>query len=201
MNEPNNLRGERPAWLQVKDDWQALEQAFQSSCCVVPRIADALPTVPGAAGNENCAVANASQTFTGSWGWADASCRMSAPFICKSQREPRRLRPERLSRFCASAPAAATPAAATPAAALCKMRSEAPPSPLPRPAENALVPPPYTAQTSGNTFFLNITFTTHADAEANCVANGGHLAQYASYDEQKEVEQVGWRRSGLRKCG
>jgi hypothetical protein len=59
-----------------------------------------------------------------------------------------------------------------------------------KPAENALVPPAFTAETTGNTFFLNITFTTHADAEANCVANGGHLAQYASYDEHKEVEQV-----------
>ncbi len=59
------------------------------------------------------------------------------------------------------------------------------------------MPPPYTAVTSGNTFFINLTFTNHADAEANCAANGGHLAQYMSLDEQKEVEQVrGWRAGG-----
>ena len=52
-----------------------------------------------------------------------------------------------------------------------------------------MAPPPYTAETTGNTFFLNLTFTSHADAELNCQANGGHLAQYASADEQKEVEQ------------
>ncbi len=52
------------------------------------------------------------------------------------------------------------------------------------------MPPPYTTVTTGNTFFLNLTFTGHADAEANCAANGAHLAHYMSADEQKEVEQV-----------
>jgi hypothetical protein len=50
------------------------------------------------------------------------------------------------------------------------------------------VPPPYTAQVSGNTFWLNISNVTQADAEASCSANGGHLAAYLSSEEQKEVE-------------
>ena len=44
---------------------------------------------------------------------------------------------------------------------------------------------------SGNTFWLNITNSSQADAEAACSANGGHLAAYLSIEEQKEVEQVG----------
>ncbi len=38
-------------------------------------------------GNENCGVANASAKYSLAWGWADISCKISAPFICKSQRE------------------------------------------------------------------------------------------------------------------
>jgi hypothetical protein len=38
-------------------------------------------------GSENCGLANASQTYALAWGWSDSSCRISAPFICKTQRE------------------------------------------------------------------------------------------------------------------
>ena len=38
-------------------------------------------------GNENCGLANASAAYSLAWGWADSSCRVSAPFICKTQRE------------------------------------------------------------------------------------------------------------------
>ena len=57
-------------------------------------------------------------------------------------------------------------------------------------AETDVLPPLYTAQISGNTFFLNLSYSSHADAEASCSANGGHLAAYVSIEEQKEVEQV-----------
>jgi hypothetical protein len=53
-----------------------------------------------------------------------------------------------------------------------------------------VLPPPYTAQITGSTFFLNLTHSSHQDAEASCSANGGHLAAYVSAEEQKEVEQV-----------
>lgn len=38
-------------------------------------------------GSENCGVANASAKYSLAWGWADTSCKISLPFICKSQRE------------------------------------------------------------------------------------------------------------------
>jgi hypothetical protein len=34
-------------------------------------------------GVEFCGVGNASQTFTKAWGWADANCSLTLPFICK----------------------------------------------------------------------------------------------------------------------
>jgi hypothetical protein len=41
--------------------------------------------------DELCAVANYSQAYQGgsmqAWGWSDARCNMSAPFICKLSRE------------------------------------------------------------------------------------------------------------------
>jgi hypothetical protein len=59
------------------------------------------------------------------------------------------------------------------------------------PAEEDILPPPYTAQVSGNTFWLNISNVTQAEAEESCSANGGHLALYLNEAEQREVEQVG----------
>jgi hypothetical protein len=35
--------------------------------------------VPG----ENCAVANATQTYEKAWGWADANCAQQFAFMCK----------------------------------------------------------------------------------------------------------------------
>lgn len=34
-------------------------------------------------GQENCAIANSSQSYSGAWGWSDEQCTMRAPFICK----------------------------------------------------------------------------------------------------------------------
>jgi hypothetical protein len=40
--------------------------------------------------DESCAVANYSQTYQGgemqAWGWSDARCNLTAPFICKLSR-------------------------------------------------------------------------------------------------------------------
>ncbi len=38
-------------------------------------------------GSENCGVGNASAAYALAWGWADLNCKVSAPFICKTQRE------------------------------------------------------------------------------------------------------------------
>lgn len=57
-------------------------------------------------------------------------------------------------------------------------------------AETDILPPPYTTQITGNTFWLNVSYASHADAEASCSAHGGHLSAYVSMEEQKEVEQV-----------
>lgn len=34
-------------------------------------------------GLELCAVANASQTYSGAWGWADAACALRLPSVCE----------------------------------------------------------------------------------------------------------------------
>jgi hypothetical protein len=44
--------------------------------------------------------------------------------------------------------------------------------------------PPYKVALTNATFFLNTTYVTAAQAEASCVANGGHLATFASLAEQ-----------------
>jgi hypothetical protein len=68
--------------------------------------------------------------------------------------------------------------------------------PCPAPAEEDNLPPPYTAQVSGNTFWLNISNVTQAEAQESCMANGGHLALYLNEPEQREVEQVGGGAAG-----
>ncbi len=50
--------------------------------------AGGLPEPNNLRGSENCGLANASQTYGAAWGWSDSNCRISAPFICKSLREP-----------------------------------------------------------------------------------------------------------------
>lgn len=52
-----------------------------------------------------------------------------------------------------------------------------------------VVPPIYTARSTGNSFLLNITHTDMETAEQTCLDAGGHLAVYASSIEQREVEQ------------
>jgi hypothetical protein len=37
-----------------------------------------------ATGSELCGVANVSQAYSGAWGWSDARCSMSAPFMCRA---------------------------------------------------------------------------------------------------------------------
>ncbi len=39
-------------------------------------------------GSENCGLANASAAYSLAWGWADFNCKISAPFICKTQGGP-----------------------------------------------------------------------------------------------------------------
>ncbi len=38
-------------------------------------------------GLEECAVANASQTYGSAWGWADTRCSASLPYMCRITRE------------------------------------------------------------------------------------------------------------------
>jgi hypothetical protein len=47
----------------------------------------ALQEPNNAGGSELCGVANASETFDVpfAWGWADADCRLTLPFMCKAQ--------------------------------------------------------------------------------------------------------------------
>jgi hypothetical protein len=43
-----------------------------------------VPEPSNTTGSEFCGVANVSQTYTRAWGWSDARCSMSAPFLCRS---------------------------------------------------------------------------------------------------------------------
>lgn len=43
-----------------------------------------VPEPSNSTGSELCAVANISQAYTGAWGWSDARCNISAPFLCRS---------------------------------------------------------------------------------------------------------------------
>jgi hypothetical protein len=47
----------------------------------------ALPCPAPAAGSEYCAVANASQTYVGAWGWSDVTCGGSHTVMCMVQSE------------------------------------------------------------------------------------------------------------------
>jgi hypothetical protein len=44
--------------------------------------------------------------------------------------------------------------------------------------------PAYTVPATNATFFLNTSHVSQAEAEAACVANGGHLAAFVSLAEQ-----------------
>ncbi len=46
----------------------------------------------------------------------------------------------------------------------------------------------YVAESTGATFIFHTTAATQADAEMQCNVDGGHLATYASLEEQGEVE-------------
>jgi hypothetical protein len=70
----------------------------------------------------------------------------------------------------------ANPAPADPAA--CGCHSTAP---------NAFV---YTSNVTGQTYTLNTSFVSQADAERQCACTGGHLVSYTSQDEQQDVRRL-----------
>lgn len=52
-----------------------------------------------------------------------------------------------------------------------------------------VVAPIFTSRITGTSFYFNGSAAKQADAQAACLAAGGHLATYASMEEQAEVEE------------
>ncbi len=118
-------------------------------------------------GNENCVVANFSQTFDtpAAWGWADTQCDQRFSFMCRK----------------------ALPGAYVYAPGQVSASTEDPfQFFLTRGA--ATVANQYTAP-SGATYILNTTLSNYIAAQQACEDNGGHLVSYANLAEQADVER------------
>jgi hypothetical protein len=86
--------------------------------------AGGMPEPNNLRGSENCGMANASQSHGSAWGWSDTSCKISAPFICRSLREwpaPRGAGHAARTSTCHALPAACTAAVLlTPGSTSCR---------------------------------------------------------------------------------
>ena len=136
-------------------------------------------------GAENCVMANYTMSSNrtpsepGPWGWADASCESLLISICEIPRELGSIRccPCKLCTVVCPVPAADAAdtgaAADTDAAAL---RTAA--------APNAFT---FTSNITEQTYILNTSFVSQADAEHQCACQGGHLVSWTSLEEQQQV--------------
>jgi hypothetical protein len=99
------------------------------------------------------------QAFNGAWGWADASCSLTAAYICE---------------FAARPPPPAPPAAGAPEA--------------PEAYTYTDQGDPYRSPTAGAQYTLYTRPLDYSRAAAACQAAGGGLVWYASLAEQQQVE-------------
>jgi hypothetical protein len=126
-----------------------------------------------AGSSDSCAVAtiNTAQTAAGSYQWAQNACSDELVYICRK---------------IGGCPCTAASAGRSVNIVERKftLSRSSPPAAVPGQA------PAYTAPSTGVVYILNTTLVAFDDAETNCKVNGGHLASYSSWLEQKQVGPV-----------
>lgn len=133
-------------------------------------------------GSEICGACNFTEAYSGTWGWSDTQCSRNLSFICEVDREW-------------------LLGAALPACSCCVRMYQHPgathlASQAPAGSSSALLCPAapgffhyYSNNTNSSYILSTYTNYSHSAAEAYCQKQGGHLAVWASMEEQAEVEQ------------
>ena len=183
--------GGRPYWDWVNPGYSNpdIDLPYKHWAMFMPINARDPATSP--TGLRECAVANASQTYQGAWGWTNEGCGLRLPYVCMTGELGRR------SADSAQEPGPATAHLTHPGT---RNASPCPPSAPAVSKQVKMAVPRFVAPATNATFVFNSSQMDYYSAADWCASQGGYPAAFSSLLEQYQAEQFFESEVGLALC-